>query len=878
MSSIPDFRLTWLWRQAFANPRPDVTTSEQEFFRDRYLAMREKAGMLVSQIAVDMSGLTLHDLSHLDALWETASLVSEGAISVNPAEAFVFGASVLLHDAAMSLAAFPNGLKDLKQTVPWKDTVASLMQGNDEALVVLDDPSDEIVQRAIPIVLRRLHAQQAAVLAEQGWTTRNNDTLYLIEDEELRFFYGQTIGQIACSHWWPINRIEQELQEDLGALPQRTKSRIDRVKLACLLRVADALHLDQRRAPRFLRTLMQPQGESALHWAFQERLAAPHVELDAVVFTAGSPFSLADADAWWLAYDTMAAVDRELRDVDLLMQNRGRGILRARRVKGAGSPESLARTVQTRGWRPVDTQLRVSDIPKIVETLGGTKLYGDDPTVALRELIQNSADAVQARRRYQERPGLWGSIKVALTKAEDGYWLSVEDNGIGMSEQVMTGPLIDFGNSFWRSSLVTEEFPGLAAAGMAAIGRYGIGFFSVFMLGSVVRVISRRCDRGEETARVLEFRDGTASRPILCPAAARQAPVDGGTRVEVRLKADPRGSNGLLRVNRYTETAFTLEQLVAAIAPNMDVEIETLDDGEWSTAVGPGDWLDLDDKALLARLNPLSERSASGGKRMPSRSLMRTISDTTGKVFGRAFIRPERSMFSRDGGWVTVGGLRTKQLANVEGVLLGEVLTAARDSAVPIISKELLAAWATDQAQLIAASNIDEEQKARSAEVVLECAGRPLGLPIVRWGDEWIDSKEFQSRIAVLDEVVISFDGEFHYDEDQDEVHPREFRDNFVMEHDIIVVPKHDGSILSIGRQSWPSSITDRPKQGRSNLEAEIRCIFRDGWGEGVDETTEEREVGTVGSNSISRDVQVFTRGDLNGLSDESEVSGDIPF
>ena len=188
MSSIPDLRLTWLWRQAFANPLPDVTTSEQEFFRDRYLAMREKVGMLVPQIAVDMPGLTLHDLSHLDALWETASLVSEGAISVNPAEAFVFGASVLLHDAAMSLAAFPNGLNDLKQTVAWKDTVASLMQqGNDNAIVVSDDPPAEIVQRVIPIVLRRIHAQQAAVLAEQGWTTRNNDTVYLIEDEELRF-------------------------------------------------------------------------------------------------------------------------------------------------------------------------------------------------------------------------------------------------------------------------------------------------------------------------------------------------------------------------------------------------------------------------------------------------------------------------------------------------------------------------------------------------------------------------------------------------------------------------------------------------------------------------------------------------------------------
>jgi histidine kinase/DNA gyrase B/HSP90-like ATPase len=203
----------------------------------------------------------------------------------------------------------------------------------------------------------------------------------------------------------------------------------------------------------------------------------------------------ASTKAWWLAYDTLNAVDRELRDVDLLLQGRGREVLKARRVKGAGSPEILARSVQTRGWRPVDARLQVSDVPRIVEHLGGAKLYGNDPTVALRELIQNAADAVQARRKYQKRSADWGLIAVGLFSEGDRTWLVVEDNGIGMSEQVLTGPLLDFGTSFWRSPLAMEEFPGLMAAGMHAIGRFGIGFFSVFMLGPVVRVYTRHVIR-----------------------------------------------------------------------------------------------------------------------------------------------------------------------------------------------------------------------------------------------------------------------------------------------------------------------------------------------------------------------------------------------
>ncbi|QWW71197.1 hypothetical protein [Rhizobium sp. WYJ-E13] len=123
-----DFRQTWLWRQAFVNPRSDTATDEQEFFRAQYLSIRERAGHLVSRIAVDLPGMTVHDLSHLDALWDTASSVAEGAVDVNPAEAFVLGASILLHDAAMSLAAYPGGLAEVKTTIAWQDALAVSFQ------------------------------------------------------------------------------------------------------------------------------------------------------------------------------------------------------------------------------------------------------------------------------------------------------------------------------------------------------------------------------------------------------------------------------------------------------------------------------------------------------------------------------------------------------------------------------------------------------------------------------------------------------------------------------------------------------------------------------------------------------------------------------
>jgi len=46
----------------------------------------------------------------------------------------------------------------------------------------------------------------------------------------------------------------------------------------------------------------------------------------------------------------------------------------------------------------------------------------------------------------------------------------VEDDGIGMSEHTLTGPLIEFGKSFWASEEAQEEFPGLVSKNLHQTG------------------------------------------------------------------------------------------------------------------------------------------------------------------------------------------------------------------------------------------------------------------------------------------------------------------------------------------------------------------------------------------------------------------------
>lgn len=827
MDQTYNFRQSWLWRHAFVNPQADVHPSEQEYFSISLINMREKASMLVSQISSAIPGLTVHDISHLDALWEMASLISEGAITMTPAEAFVFGASIFLHDSAMSLSAYPNGIEDIKDTLEWKDTVASLLSndGHDFNNNLINNPPQHIFDTALPEVLRQLHAKQAEVIATQGWLTPEGETIYLIEDAGLRHFYGESIGKIAHSHWWSVTKVNDVLNQDLGAFPGKTKSLIDRVKIACLLRLSDALHIDQRRAPLFLQSLTRPKNISALHWDFQRKIAVPHIEHEEIVFTSASPFKITEANSWWLAYDTISGINKEFQSVDSLLKSRNKPYLfKARSVKNSNSPIALSQTILTDGWKPIDTTLKVSNIPQIIESLGGSKLYGDKPTVALRELLQNSADSIQARRKYQNRKENWGEIKVSLCEKEDGFWLFVEDNGLGMSEDVLTGALIDFGTSFWKTSLIRSEFPGLVSKGLAPIGRFGIGFFSVFMISNNVRVISKRFDRGNDGARTLEFSNGIASRPIVSQSKDEEIPVDGGTRVEVLLKNAPKSRSGILNSNIFRgpgkKDYVTLKELIQFIAPSISATIEVIENGKQATAISINDHLKINEAELLSRMTNYSEKELSP-KYLKH---IQPIIDKNGVIHGRAALFPSE-YFSPYAGHITVGGLYSNNANNIMGLLYGRVINAARDAAIPSVDAETLKRWINEQSKLISKSGFNNEQKCQMAEVILECNGDILDLPIILKGrDTWLNLKDLENELINSDEFILVDSEGLEYNSD-DDISPRDFTENLVVYENLYFEQHHPGEIISTGNISWPGSLFST-KSAHENEELESLILY----------------------------------------------------
>lgn len=833
-----------LWRAAFEDAREDATSDEQVHLAGRYEAMRGRASALVAKIASDLPHMTVHDVTHLDALWEMGSIACGDKVDLNPAEAFVFGGAVLLHDAAMCLAAFPGGVSELKQQVEWLDLHARY-----SASISLGDVAGmaEAERRATEDSLRLLHAKQAENLPMISWIGPHDQPMFIIEDQQVRNFYGPKIGKIAYSHWWSIAKVDEELSTTLGALPGVTSCTVDLLKVACLLRVADAMHLDQRRAPAFEFALTKPGGISADHWKFQERMAKPFVRGDALVYTAQPPFGVDIAEAWWTAFDALQMVDRELRDVDRVLHDRQKKALLVRRVEGVHSPRDLARSVETVGWTPVDSTIRVSDVPNIVATLGGSKLYGNSTAAPIRELIQNGLDAITARRKMQSRPPKWGELHIRLEKREDGHWLSFEDNGVGMSLPVLTGPLIDFGKSFWRSSLAIEEFPGLASIGMKPRGKYGIGFFSVFMLGDQVRVVTRRYDRDTQSAKILEFRHGLGSRPNLRDADSKEVPIDGGTRVEVRLKVNPTESGGLLyRKDYFTETVAKLGDVIAAIAPACDVAIKVFQDDKLVGATEAGDWLDIETVALLERIagGQSSPVNFAGGEELAE------LRDEEGRLYGRARIEADNEWLKS--GLLTVDGLAASKIGLIAGILIGVETTASRNAAEPIVPASVLAAWSSEQGIAIAESEVSDEEKAKGAAIVLACGGDIGDLPIILWQDKWMTSTDFVAAVKDLDRFVLH-DGSISH-EDDDDVTKRDFEAFF--KPDAKIARTVSGRHGRPGSNDWIASVTHGKGSTPAHAVEKLILGVWDDYGSDDDAVV----VGEANGSEIYRSVTIFTR------------------
>ncbi|MCZ6875624.1 MAG: molecular chaperone HtpG, partial [bacterium] len=174
--------------------------------------------------------------------------------------------------------------------------------------------------------------------------------------------------------------------------------------------------------------------------------------------------------------------------------------------------------------------------------------------IFLRELISNASDALD-RLRFEAltHPDMLAdddSLEIRLESDKQARTLSIHDTGIGMSRDEIVTNIGTIAKSGTRALLDQIKAEGKTDQLVGElIGRFGVGFYSAFMVADKVTLVTRRAD--DKTA--IQWESTGNGQYTLAPAEKAQR----GTSITLHLKAvDPDGG-----IEDYSES-WVLSRIV----------------------------------------------------------------------------------------------------------------------------------------------------------------------------------------------------------------------------------------------------------------------------------------------------------------------------
>lgn len=352
--------------------------------------------------------------------------------------------------------------------------------------------------------LRRHHARLAHEIAMYGFPGLPADDFPILRRAAPH--HAEAIGSVARSHG-------ENLRIAAAYLDSRFKGDLRpegcaQLYLMGLLRVADYFQLESKRATPLLQHLREPQSPASLaEWERHQAVVAvswDHRDPYAVSVQVSDSHTLR---THLLLVDLLASLQNEL-DVTAAVLGETFGATKLAALQLA------LRRVRTNLSEPdLHARLRFVPEPSFLRSaedlfrLMVGDLYGNEPAVAGRELLQNAVDAVRERRRWEHEHdsssdlGLFraqpADVVVEIRELDERVGLlRVADRGIGMTPATVLESYLVAGASF--SGSAGDEGPGELQIEHMKVGRFGIGVFAAFLLGSQLQVTTRHLeeDRG----------------------------------------------------------------------------------------------------------------------------------------------------------------------------------------------------------------------------------------------------------------------------------------------------------------------------------------------------------------------------------------------
>ncbi|CAH7388607.1 conserved hypothetical protein [Vibrio chagasii] len=385
--------------------------------------------------------------------------------------------------------------------------------------------------------IRRHHARIAHEIALNGIPGVEGNCIALFyKQEDLQFM--DLCGFIARSHNMGLREAVDCLEEPKKR--QHLKVHVPFIML--VLRIADYIQIHSERADSQLlniKALVSPisQGEWKKHHAIVEIIHA-HDDPEAIFIDAEPQDAVTYTSLKQLFKDIQSEIDRSW---SVLGETYGRysefsnlGI-NIRRIRSSLDDEQKYIASKSPNYIPKLMEFRTASMEML--DLLVTPLYGDNPDVGVRELLQNAVDACKELKDCEvkqlvsksQETGL-ADISLTLYKHRDGTGrFEVKDRGIGMTLDVIDNYFLNIGASFRNSDYWKSNHINNGHSTVHRTGRFGIGLLAAYLLGDKLTVTTRHVS--EPADKGLKFECSRNSTNIIVDHTT----CDSGTTISIDL-------------------------------------------------------------------------------------------------------------------------------------------------------------------------------------------------------------------------------------------------------------------------------------------------------------------------------------------------------
>jgi hypothetical protein len=415
---------------------------------------------------------------HIEPLFHIADTILGGARFelMNSAELFLLAVAIYGHDWGMAVS------ETEKQYI----ITGNLPDGTrQEDLWILCDEQHHFSKFILEERLATDTEGRVESISDDMWREYVRQTHALRSAERVRRFFDRIDGGVAdagsricMGHWLDFKNIQDyyNYPPDFSLLGETANIRA----LAVYLRLVDLFDLSEQRTPYVIWKFVAPrEPRSKMEWAKHRALrpvTCPDYLEGRIIRVDGSTDD----------HEVYAA----LEDLRIYCEDQLRGcndvLARMNDPRHQIDIYHIDWRVAARGFKPISIRFEFHR-DRMFEMLS-EEIYQGDRYIFLRELLQNSVDAIRMRREIFQGKGISpvsiGEIHVNVEHGSGGdAVITWRDDGIGMDEYIVRNYLAVVGESYYRS----EDFRRVGLK-MDPISRFGIGLLSCFMVGDRIEI------------------------------------------------------------------------------------------------------------------------------------------------------------------------------------------------------------------------------------------------------------------------------------------------------------------------------------------------------------------------------------------------------